>query len=68
MAHQATDLRVRQSEEDALVVWVDSEDEKAILRRENPELFLTTPHYDGYAIVLARLDALDAAVADRAGH
>lgn len=46
-------------EEGALVVWVDSEDEKATLLAENPAVFLTTPHYDGYAIVLARLNALD---------
>ena len=50
-------------EEGALVVWVDSEDEKATLLSENPGVFLTTPHYDGYAIILARLNALDAAVA-----
>jgi hypothetical protein len=45
-------------EEDALVVWVDSEDEKRALVATNPDLFLSPPHYDGYAIVLARLAAL----------
>ncbi len=45
-------------EEEALVVWVDSEDEKRALVATNPELFLSPPHYDGYAIVLARLAVL----------
>jgi hypothetical protein len=50
-------------EEAALVVWVDSDDEKATLLAGNPDVFLTTQHYDGYAIVLARLKALDEAAA-----
>jgi hypothetical protein len=50
-------------DEDALVVWVDSEDEKRALVAANPDLFLAPPHYDGHAIVLARLSALDEATA-----
>ena len=45
-------------DEEALVVWVDSEDEKRALVATNPDLFLSPPHYDGYAIVLARLAVL----------
>ncbi len=45
-------------EEDALVVWVDSEEEKRALVATDPDLFLAPPHYDGYAIVLARLAVL----------
>ena len=50
-------------EEWALVVWVDSEDEKRALIAEDPDVYVTTSHYDGYAIVLARLSTLDAATA-----
>ena len=44
---------------DALVVWVDSEEEKHALIAAEPGKFSTTPHYDGHAIVLVRLDAVD---------
>ena len=44
---------------EALVVWVESEEDKLALVEAEPETFFTTPHYDGEAIVLARLDALD---------
>ena len=44
---------------EALVVWVESEDEKQGLIQAEPEKFFTTPHYDGEPIVLVRLDALD---------
>ncbi len=46
-------------EESALVAWVDSEEEKAALIAAHPSRFFTTPHYDGYPIVLARLAELD---------
>lgn len=35
------------------------EPEKFALIEGEPELFFTTPHFDGYPMVLARLDALD---------
>lgn len=48
---------------EALVVWVDGEDEKAALLEDDPTTFFTTPHYDGEPIVLVRLDAVDGDVA-----
>jgi hypothetical protein len=43
---------------EALVVWVDSEDDKEALLAADPDVFFTTPHYDGHPIVLVRLDAV----------
>lgn len=45
---------------EALVVWVDSADETDALVASEPDTFLTTQHYDGQPIVLARLEAIDA--------
>ena len=39
---------------DALVVWSD---EKELLLGADPEKFFTTPHYDGYPMVLVRLES-----------
>ena len=44
---------------EALVVWVESEDEKQVLIGADPATFFTTPHYDGHPIVLVRLDEVD---------
>ena len=44
---------------EALVLWVDSVEERDALIAAEPDTFFTTPHYDGEAIVLARLDPLD---------
>ncbi|MGQ0744234.1 MAG: MmcQ/YjbR family DNA-binding protein [Acidimicrobiales bacterium] len=44
---------------EALVVWVESADEKLAMISAEPRKFFTTPHYDGHAIVLIRLDAID---------
>lgn len=44
---------------DALVVWVDSEEEKHALIAAEPGKFSTTPHYDGHPIVLVDLAAGD---------
>ena len=41
---------------DALVVRCDG-DEKPFLLEARPELVFTTPHYDGYAYLLVRLEA-----------
>ena len=46
-------------EPEALVVWVDSEEEKSALIAAEPQKFSTTPHYDGHPIVLVNLDAVD---------
>ena len=44
---------------EALVVWVESLDDKEILIATEPRIFFTTPHYDGYPMVLVRLEAID---------
>jgi hypothetical protein len=44
---------------EALVVWVDSLDEKELMIAAEPRVFFTTPHYDGYPMVLVRLEAID---------
>jgi hypothetical protein len=45
---------------EALVVWVESLDEKELLIEAEPRVFFTTAHYDGYPMVLVRLEAVDA--------
>lgn len=50
-------------EPEALVVWVESEDDKLALIDGEPDKFFTTPHYEGSPIVLVRLDAVDVAEA-----
>ncbi|WP_026424008.1 MmcQ/YjbR family DNA-binding protein [Actinokineospora inagensis] len=42
-----------------LVAWVADESEKHALIAEAPDRYFTTPHYDGYASVLVRLDVID---------
>lgn len=44
----------RLREDDALVVMVD-QDEKEVL----PDVFFTTPHYDGYPAMLVRLSVIE---------
>jgi len=39
-----------------LALWVADEGEKQALLGDDPGTFFTTSHFDGYAIVLARLD------------
>jgi hypothetical protein len=48
---------------EALVVWVESVEDKAALIASDPGKFFTTSHYDGHPIVLVRLGAVDAAEA-----
>jgi pimeloyl-ACP methyl ester carboxylesterase len=50
---------------EALVVWVDSLDEKEALLEHEPRVFFTTPHYDGHPMVLVRLAAIDQRRAER---
>jgi hypothetical protein len=45
---------------EALVVWVESEEDKHALIDSEPKKFFTTPHYDGYPMVLVRLTAVKA--------
>ncbi|MDE2132988.1 MAG: MmcQ/YjbR family DNA-binding protein [Alphaproteobacteria bacterium] len=47
-------------EDDSLVLFVDSIDERDLLLEADPELFHITTHYKDYPTVLARLTKLDA--------
>lgn len=46
-------------DEPVLVVRVESEAEKFALIQEDPELFFTVSHFDGYPMVLVRLERVD---------
>ena len=50
-------------EPEALVVWVESVDEKLGLIESEPDKFFTTSHYDGHPILLVRLEGVDHAEA-----
>jgi hypothetical protein len=50
--------RMKEDGETLVVRVVDLEDKEALLRSD-PEVFFTTPHYDGYPYVLVRLDRAD---------
>ena len=49
--------RMKEDGETLVVRVVDLEDKEALLRSD-PDVFFTTPHYDGYAYVLVRLDRI----------
>ncbi len=51
-------LRIRAEAEGGLVVFTESLEEKEVLLASDPEVFFTTPHYDGHASVLVHLDAI----------
>ena len=40
--------------DDAIVIWVDSQDDKRALVQDPRSPFLTTPHFNGYPSVLVR--------------
>ncbi len=48
-------------EDDALALWVETEQEKEALLASDPEKFYTTNHYNGYPVVLVRMGAIDVA-------
>jgi hypothetical protein len=52
-------LRLRTEAEGALAVWVADLDEKEALIASDPDKFFTIPHYDGHAMVLVNLPAMD---------
>ena len=52
-------LRLRTEAEGGLVVFVSDLGEKEALLSSNSEAFFTTPHYDGYPVVLVTLDKID---------
>jgi hypothetical protein len=49
------------SEDDSVVVYVDSQDHRDMLMEAEPETFHITDHYRGHPIVLARLATVDPA-------
>jgi hypothetical protein len=51
--------RIRE-EGDLLVVWTADVGEKEALMASEPDTFTSTPHYDGHAMVLVRMGAVDA--------
>jgi hypothetical protein len=52
-------LRLRTEAEGGLVVFVCDLGEKEALLSTGSEAFFTTPHYDGYPVVLVDLDKID---------
>ena len=52
-------LRLRTEAEGGLVVFVSDLGEKEALLTGNTDAFFTTPHYDGYPVVLVNLDNID---------
>ena len=52
--------RMKEDGETLVVRVVDLEDKEALLRSD-PDVFFTTPHYDGYPYVLVRLAQVPAA-------
>lgn len=48
-------------DEPILLLRVESEAEKFALIEEDPDLFFTVSHFDGYPMVLVRLERLDEA-------
>ena len=52
-------LRIRSEAEGGLVVFVSDLGEKDALLASDPDKFFTTPHYDGYPVVLVNLPAMD---------
>jgi hypothetical protein len=51
----------RAPDDPPLGAWVPDLGAKEALLADAPDTYLTTPHFDGYPIVLARLDRLDRA-------
>ena len=51
-------LRFRTESDGGLVVFVSSPDEAVALLESSSKKFFTTPHYEGHATVLVRLEAI----------
>jgi hypothetical protein len=52
-------LRLRTEAQGGLVVFVSDLEEKEALLTSNSAAFFTTPHYDGWPIILINLDEVD---------
>lgn len=50
-------LLARAKDADTFVLWCPSED-KALLIEAAPKIYFETPHYHGYALVLAHVDRI----------
>ncbi|CQD12396.1 hypothetical protein BN1232_02366 [Mycobacterium lentiflavum] len=50
---------VQAPEGDILGVWVSDEGVKLALVAEEPDIYFTTPHFDGYPAVLVKLAQID---------
>jgi len=46
-------------EDDSLVLWVETKDDRDALIKADPDKFHTTPHYEPDPLVLVRLEAVD---------
>ncbi len=55
-------LAAHRSNPDALVLKTIDMQEREALLEGRPELFFTTPHYDGYPAVLVRLERIEPAL------
>jgi hypothetical protein len=51
------------SDPEALVLWVQSVEDKSALVAAQPQTYFTTDHYDGHPVVLVRLSAIEVAEA-----
>jgi len=51
-------MLARLREPGVVVLPVASEADKHLLIEAAPDIYFTIPHYDGYALVLARMDAI----------
>ena len=55
-------LAAHRSNPDALVIKTTDMHEREALLASRPDVFFTTPHYDGYPAVLVRLDRIETAL------
>lgn len=53
--------KARVPRKDIFVVLVADQDDKQALVEGEPDVFFTTPHYDGYAMLMVRLAEIDEA-------
>ena len=58
----------REIRTDIAVLFVGDEAEKQALLLGEPDIFFTTPGYDGWPLVMVRLEQVDVSALDRADH